>query len=70
MRRLLYALDGSKKKMQVFFFSFRRLSIFLRDGLRDAREAERAGILWGKKLGGWDLWVGETSHYLLGTKCV
>lgn len=64
-----------EKKCKFLFLIFlRRLSIFLRDGLYEMRErsSKKSGRAAGQnfygeeKLGGRDLWVGETSDYLLG----
>lgn len=63
-------LDGSKDAS--FFFSFVVLSIFLRDGLRDAREEKVGGgtdFLWGRKAWRVGL-VGRGNFTLpLGTRC-
>lgn len=68
-----YMLRRFEKKNASFFLIFlRRLSIFLRDGLRDARGAERKSgqnFYGEEKLGGWDFVGPGTSHFLLGTRC-
>lgn len=64
-------LDGSKKCKFLSFFSRLLFVDLLRDGLRDARGAERKSgqdFYGEEKLGGWDFVGPGTSHFLLGTR--
>lgn len=58
-------LDGSRKKMQVFFSSiFYEMVYEMRETHRNKKVGSGTGIFMGKKsLAGGTLWDRETSHY-------